>query len=116
MDPLAAKKELAKRIVAEFHSSDEADRVVSSWGGLPPVETLEHYTATDARLNRVLNQARFVSSVSEADKMVKAGSVQVCLVPSQEDVPFAGPAHRLVPGEYIIRVGKKLKHVTIPAS
>jgi tyrosyl-tRNA synthetase len=115
-DPLGAKKDLAKRIVAEFHSLEEANRVASAWGGLPPVETLEHYTATDPRLNRVLTQSRFVSSVSEADKMVKAGSVQVFALPSEEEVPFAGPAHRLASGEYIIRVGKKLKHITIAAA
>jgi tyrosyl-tRNA synthetase len=114
-DPIAAKKDLAKRIVAEFHSPEEAERVAASWGGLPPVETLEHYSATDSRLNRVLNQARFVGSVSEADKMIKAGSVEIFELPSQADVPFAGPAHRLLPAEYIVRVGKKLKHVTVLA-
>ncbi|HYP04860.1 MAG TPA: tyrosine--tRNA ligase, partial [Bryobacteraceae bacterium] len=41
--PLDAKKKLAKRIVTDFHSSDEADRVASSWGGLPPIETLDHF-------------------------------------------------------------------------
>jgi tyrosyl-tRNA synthetase len=116
LDPLAAKKDLAKRIVSEFHSPGEAERVAASWGGLPPVETLEHHTPSDARLNRVLNQARFVASVSEADKMIKAGSVEVFALPSEDDVPFTGPAHRLTPGEYIVRVGRKLKHVTVLTS
>jgi tyrosyl-tRNA synthetase len=31
---LDAKKQLAKRIVTDFHSADEADRVASAWGGL----------------------------------------------------------------------------------
>lgn len=116
MDPLAAKKDLAKRIVAEFHSPEEAERIAGAWGGLPPVETLEHCSATDSRLNRVLSQARFVSSVSEADKMIKAGSVEVYELPSQNDVALTGPAHRLPPAEYIVRVGRKLKHVIVPAS
>ena len=38
---LDAKKDLAKRIVKDFHSAAEADRVSSSWGGLPPVESLD---------------------------------------------------------------------------
>ena len=43
----------------------------SSWGGLPPVESLDHLLGTDSRLNRLLVQARFVNSVTEADKIIK---------------------------------------------
>ena len=114
VDPLAAKKDLAKRIVTEFHSAEEAERVAGAWGGLPPVETLERHTATDTRMNRVLQQAKFVNSVTEADKMIKAaGTVQAFRVPSEEEIPVTGPAQRLQPGEYIIRAGRKLKHVVI---
>jgi tyrosyl-tRNA synthetase len=114
MDPRAAKKDLAKRIVTEFHSAADAERVLSAWGGLPPVETLEHHRASDSRINRILQQAKFVNSVTEADKMIKtAGTVQAFLVPSQQEVALSGPAHKLQPGEYIIRAGKKLKHVVI---
>jgi len=114
MQPLAAKKDLAKRIVSEFHTPAEAEQVASSWGGLPPVETLEQHTVADARLNRMLVAARFVNSNTEADKMVKtAGSVNVYPVGSQEEVPYSGPAHKLATGEYIVRAGKKYKHVTI---
>jgi tyrosyl-tRNA synthetase len=113
-DALSAKKDLAKRIVAEFHSPDDAERVAASWGGLPPVETLEHHTSKDARLNRVLQNARFVNSVTEADKMIKAaGSVEVFTVPEETAVAFSGPAHKLDTGEYIVRVGRKLKHISV---
>src|SRR5690349_18444439 len=47
---LEAKKDLARRIVKDFHSPAEADRVVSSWGGLPPVESLDHLVGTDSRV------------------------------------------------------------------
>jgi tyrosyl-tRNA synthetase len=114
LPPQDAKRELAKRIVAEFHSTEEAQRVSSAWGGLPPVETLEHFPAADARLNRVLVQARFVSSVTEADKLIKTpNTVALTRVPNGADVPLGGPSHRLDSGEYIIRVGKKYKHVTV---
>ncbi len=112
-DPVGAKKDLASRIVSEFHSSEEAQRVASAWGGLPPVETLEHYTVADARLNRALTQAKFVNSNTESDKLIKANSVTVYQVGSQAEVPYSGPATKLLPGEYIVRVGKKYKHVTI---
>lgn len=113
-DPLEAKKALAKRIVADFHSAEEGERVASSWGGLPPVETLDHHTVTDARLNRALAQSKFVSSVTEADKLLKTGtSVNVYRVQDASEVSYSGPAHRLDSGEYIIRVGKKYKHLTV---
>lgn len=113
-DPLGAKKDLAKRIVAEFHSPEEAERVAAAWGGLPPVETLEHFSVADARLNRILVQARFCASVTEADKLVKsAGTVAVFRVGEGAPVSYNGPAQRLETGDYIVRVGKKYKHVTI---
>jgi tyrosyl-tRNA synthetase len=112
-DALAAKLELAKRIVAEFHSPAEADRVASNWGGVPPIETLDHFTVSDARVNRVLVQARFVNSVTEADKLIKANSVAVLNVAGATELPVTGPAQRLETGDYIVRVGKKYKHVTV---
>jgi tyrosyl-tRNA synthetase len=112
-NPLDAKKKLAHRVVSDFHSAEEADRVASAWGGLPPVETLDRFEVTDARLNRALTQARFVSSVTEADKVIKANSVSVFEVPSGDEVAIGGPAHKLGPGDYIVRVGKKYKHIFV---
>ncbi|MBC7927828.1 MAG: tyrosine--tRNA ligase [Bryobacteraceae bacterium] len=113
-DPLVAKKDLAAIVVAQYHSVEEANRVTAAWGGLPPVETLEHHTVTDARLNRLLVQARFAPSTTEADKLVKAGTaVTVHVIGSGNEVSYAGPAHKLTPGEYMVRVGKKYKHITI---
>jgi tyrosyl-tRNA synthetase len=112
-NPLDAKKDLAKRIVADFHSHEEAERVAAAWGGLPPVETLDHFQVTDSRVNRLLVQARFVASVTEADKIIKANGVSVSSAGSSAEVPVSGPAQKLEPGEYIVRVGKKYKHVTI---
>jgi len=113
MAPLEAKKNLARQIVTDFHSTEEAERVSSAWGGLPPVETLEHFRLEDTRINRVLVQARFVSSVTEADKIVKSKGVSVNHVQSGHDIAVAGPAHKLEPGDYIVRVGKKYKHVSL---
>lgn len=113
VDPLAAKQELAGRIVADFHSKEEADRLAASWGKIPPVETLDHFLVSDQRINRVLIEAKFASSVTEADKLIKAGSVSVTTVPENGDISIPGPAHKLTPGGYVVRVGKKYKHVTI---
>jgi tyrosyl-tRNA synthetase len=115
-NPLDAKKQLARRIVSDFHSAEDAERVASAWGGLPPLESLEHYTATDARVNRVLVQAKFVASNTEADKIIKASGVAVYSVPAGDESAVSSPAQKLSPGEYIVRVGKKYKHVSVNAA
>ncbi len=115
--PLEAKKDLAGRIVAEFHSREDAARVASAWGGLPPIDSLEHYAISDPRLNRALVQAKFVNSNTEADKLIKAGnSVTIYQAATQNETPFEGPAHKLDAGEYIVRVGRKYKHLTVTSA
>jgi tyrosyl-tRNA synthetase len=112
-DALTAKRDLARRIVSEFHSPEAAETVASAWGGLPAVDTLDHFSASDPRLNRVLTQAKFAPSVTEADKLIKTNSVAVFRVPSGEEIAVGGPAHKLDTGGYIVRVGRKYRHVTI---
>jgi tyrosyl-tRNA synthetase len=112
-DPITAKQNLAKRIVSDFHSAAEAERVASSWGSTPPVETLDHFTVADGRINRMLVQAKFVNSVTEADKLIKANSVAVFTVSGGDEIGVTAPAQRFDAGEYIVRVGKKYKHVTV---
>ncbi|MDX2149673.1 MAG: tyrosine--tRNA ligase [Bryobacteraceae bacterium] len=113
-DAVAAKKDLARRIVTDFHSAEEAERVAAAWGGLPPVETLERHEVSDARLNRILVQAKFVPSVTEADKFLKtSNTVEVFVAGSGETVTVGGPSHKLSLGEYIIRVGKRHKLVKV---
>jgi tyrosyl-tRNA synthetase len=113
MNPIDAKKDLAKRIVTDFHSAEEAERVAASWGELPAIDTLEHVSVTDSRLNRLLTQARFAPSVTEADKLIKGNGVAVFAVPANSELPVTSPAHRLDAGEYIVRVGKRYKHVKV---
>jgi tyrosyl-tRNA synthetase len=113
--PLDAKKHLAKRIVTDFHTAEDADRVAAAWGGLPPLETLDRFEVTDGRLNRALTQARFVSSVTEADKIIKSNSVSIFAVPSADEVAVTSPAQKLAAGDYIVRVGKKYKHLFVQA-
>lgn len=110
-DPQGFKKELAKRIVTDFHGAAEAEQVAASWGGLPAFETLDQFTVSDARLNRVLVQAKFVPSVTEADKLIKAASV--ALFAEAGEVAVTGPAQKLAAGVYTVRVGKRYKGVTV---
>jgi tyrosyl-tRNA synthetase len=112
-DPQSAKRDLARRIVTDFHSADDAERVASAWGAKPPLESLEHHAVSDARLNRALVQAKFAPSVTEADKLVKANAVAISAANGTADVTITGPSHRLEPGDYLVRVGKKFKHITV---
>ena len=107
------KKDLAKRIVTDFHGSAEASVVESAWGGWPPFGTLDKFPAPDARLNRVLVAAKFCGSVTEADKLIKANSVGLQTHPAQAEVTVMGPSQKLEPGHYTIRVGKRYKGIEV---
>jgi tyrosyl-tRNA synthetase len=112
-DPIQAKKELGRRIVADFHSPEEAERVFSTWGEKPSVDTLEQVTASDSRINRVLVQGKFAPSVTEADKVIKAGGVAVTALANDTEIQVQSPAQKLDAGNYLVRVGKRYKHIIV---
>jgi tyrosyl-tRNA synthetase len=112
LDPLTAKKDLATRIVADFHSAEAAKRTAEAWGGIPAPEN--HAEATDARLNRVVVAAGLAASVSEADRLIKSGAVKVGDAAGLR--PADNPAERLTPGELVLRVGKRYRWVRLSAS
>ncbi len=70
-DPQRYKKELASRIVTDFHGnrkplSSKAPGVAGS-----PSTRSTYSQPPDARLNRVRGSAKFSGSVTEADKLIK---------------------------------------------
>jgi len=111
-DLVAAKKDLAIRIISDFHPREAALKAAESWGGLPAPETLESFNSVDPRINRILAIGKFAGSVTEADKLIKTGSVAVYKLPDNTPVTITGPAHKLDPGfHYLIRAGKKWKRL-----
>jgi len=112
-DPQRYKKELAARIVTDFHGADEARVVEGAWGGWPAFDTLDKFAAPDPRLNRVLVAAKFCGSVTEADKLIKGNSVGLQTHPGHVEVAVTGPSQKLDPGHYTVRVGKRYKGVEI---
>lgn len=115
--PKTVKRELGIRIVADFHSrpageaaADRWDREVSQ-GEIPP--DIELVPVSDARLNRAMVQAKLAGSVSDADRLVKAGAVTAARAPATDLSVMTSPAERLEPGEWIIRTGKKYKRVSV---
>ena len=110
--PLDAKKQLAKRIVADFHSIGEAETVASAWGGLPPLETLDRFEVNDARLNRALTRVLFLPS----RRRIRSSNQAACRYlrfPRGLRRPLAVQLTNLRAGDYIVRVGKKYKHLFV---
>jgi tyrosyl-tRNA synthetase len=109
LDPLTSKKDLAYRIVRDFHGEDAAHKAVESWGSVPQPEN--HAQATDARINRILVAAGLASSVSDADRLIKSGAVKAGNTVTLEAV--TNPAQRMTPGEFVVRVGKRYRWIQL---
>jgi tyrosyl-tRNA synthetase len=121
---MRAKKDLAKRIIADFHSPAEAEAAEENWAKqfqkdeVP--ENLEEFhidaaevgTITDGlaniKLDKVIAKAGLAESNSDAQRKLKAGSVKIDGEPHKElylETPF--------PAELVIRVGRKMKKVCL---
>jgi tyrosyl-tRNA synthetase len=83
--PMEAKKDLARRIVSDFHGAEAAGRAAEDWAKqfqkdeVP--ESIEE-SAIDVpenrlRIDKLLARAGLASSVSDAGRMVKQGAVKV---------------------------------------
>ncbi len=122
--PMTLKKELARTIVADFHSADAAQRAAEDWAKqfqrdeVP--EDIEHLTVACAdvaaggnhvdaiRLDKLLARTGMASSVSDGLRKVKQNSVRVDNeVKSEPILKIQRPA------EFTVRVGRLLKKVTI---
>jgi tyrosyl-tRNA synthetase len=110
--PKETKMELAKLIIADFHSRAEAERAAAEWvrvvaGGEVPAD-IESVSIVEPslRIDKVLARAGIAASTSDANRLVKAGSVEVNGQRVMEFITLA------FPGEYVVRAGKKWKKVT----
>jgi tyrosyl-tRNA synthetase len=121
--PMQAKKDLARRIVADFHSSEAAAKASEDWARqfqkdeVPEelaevrVDMAEVATGNnnDIRLDRLLARCGLADSVSDAARKLKQGSVRV------EDEVQNHHTYKLndVPARLTIRVGKRMKAAMI---
>jgi tyrosyl-tRNA synthetase len=115
-NPMEAKMDLGRRIVADFHSVQEAEEALTAFDrevrhGLEPADTetvdLPSQAVTDKgiRVDKLIATVNLADSVSDATRKIKAGAVEI-----------NGNVHRDlllngVGGVLIIRVGKKWKRV-----
>jgi tyrosyl-tRNA synthetase len=124
LHPMRAKKDLAKRIIADFHAQSEAEAAEENWARqfqkdeVP--ENLEEVTIAAAEvgtvndgtanvnLGKLLAQAALADSNSDAQRKIKAGSLKIDGESCKELF-----LHTSLPAEKIFRVGRKMKKVVI---
>jgi tyrosyl-tRNA synthetase len=116
-NPRDVKLDLAERIIADFHPPQAAQGARAQWlhdvsEGLVP-ENLERVSVADPRLNRIIVHAQLAGSISEADRLIKSGAVTLAPAPGSSLTPASNPIERKDPGEYVIRVGKRYKLVSV---
>jgi tyrosyl-tRNA synthetase len=124
--PMALKKELARTIVANFHSVEAAKQAEGDWAkqfqkGESP-EEIEEITVNFAdvsnseqngiRPDKLLHRAQMVSSMSEAARKIKEKSVKIdngviapgVIIPWNRDATHS---------TLTVRLGRKIKKVTV---
>jgi tyrosyl-tRNA synthetase len=126
--PMQAKKDLARRIVADFHSADAASQAGEDWAKQfqkdeVPEEVEEIAVAADEigvsidgqgrnliRLDRLLVKCGLAESTTDAARKIKQGSVRVDNVVQKEPrLALSSP----LPARLTLRVGKQLKIAVI---
>jgi tyrosyl-tRNA synthetase len=123
--PMTLKKDLARGIVADFHSADAATKAGEDWARqfqkdqVPEeVETVPIVFAEVAnregdgvRLAKVLVKIGFAASTSEADRKIKEGAVSV------DRVKASAPIVKAIPGTTLtLRLGRKIKKILLTGS
>ena len=124
LHPMRAKKDLAKRIIADFHSAAEAASSEENWARqfqkdeVP--ENLEEISLAAAEvgsvndgvanlnLGKVLALAALADSNSDAQRKIRAGSLKIDGETCKELYLECA-----LPAEKIFRVGRKMKRVRI---
>ncbi len=123
--PMALKKALGRRIVADFHSQEAALRAAEEWEAIfqrdQVPENIEHVVvrypdvaaksnASDGvvKLDKLLARAGLANSVSDALRKIKQNAVRI-----NNEVKSEPIVHVKVPAEFTLRVGRLLKRVTI---
>jgi tyrosyl-tRNA synthetase len=82
--PMQAKKDLARRIVADFHAADAATKAAEDWAKqfqrneVPEgIEEAEIAPEDQLRIDKLLARTGLAGSVTDAGRMVKQGAVRV---------------------------------------
>ncbi len=126
MHPMAAKKELARRIVADFHSAEAAGKAGENWAKqfqkdqapdsveaveiqLRDVGEINPLPGSSIKVDKVVFKAGLASSITEAGNKRKAGSVRFNGEVVKDPVYGTG----LPPVTIDVRLGHRIKRVQI---
>ena len=123
--PMQVKKDLARRIVTDFHSEDAAAKAGEDWGkqfqkdeapeNLEEVQvSFEAVKGKDGgvRLDKLLPLIGLAASGSEAGRKIKEGAVRVDNVVSRVNAVLL-ELDSAVHTTMTVRVGRKIKKVTL---
>jgi tyrosyl-tRNA synthetase len=113
-EPMQVKKELAGRIVADFHSAADAAQAADDFArevqqGAEPSDMEEVILSGPNRLAQVLVSVKLASSRSEAERLIKAGAVEI------NGERSTNPVSPLPAGHNTARVGKKWLRINVTA-
>jgi tyrosyl-tRNA synthetase len=109
-DPLAFKHALARGLVERFHGEPAAERAAEAFRrvvqerAVPadlPEQRVELAGGGGLGLLELLERLELTASRSEARRLVAQGAVEL------DGAPVSDPALRLLPGAYLLRVGKR---------
>ena len=125
--PMQAKKDLAARIVKDFHSADAAGKAAEDWAkqfqknetpeSVEDISIEKSAVLADAgskngsyaiRADKLLKEAGLVSSRTEAERKIKEGAVTI-----NGDVISTPIANVSSNGGILVRVGKRVKRVNL---
>jgi tyrosyl-tRNA synthetase len=123
--PMAMKKELGRRLVTDFHSAEAALRAAEEWEAIfqrdQAPENLEHVSVAYAevaakgngaekaiKLDKLLARCGLAESVSDGLRKIKQNSVRI-----DGDVRNEPILQVQLPADFVLRVGRLLKRVTI---
>ena len=112
--PKQVKIDLAKRIVADFHSASAAEEAAARFeqvlAGGKGADTGDRVSIADWRITKILVESKLAASVKEAERLIKQNAVTIAPA-GGEFRAVAGPMERVEPGEYTVRAGKNYKHI-----
>lgn len=110
--PMQAKKDLAARVVKDFHSREAATKAAEDWakqfqkGGVP--EEIEQVDVAESsmRIDKLLARIGLADSGTDAVRKVKQGAVKV------NGTTMMDPTTKIdLSGEVVVQVGRKIKKV-----
>jgi tyrosyl-tRNA synthetase len=111
-EPMGVKMELARRIVADFHSSAEAAQAEEDFNrevrqGAEPADiaTVDYGSAGEIRLPQMLHAIGTAGTRTEAERLLKAGAVEI------DGERVTSIVYHFDPGTHPVHVGKKWKLV-----